>query len=105
MKKFKWLIVCLMAMALNANAQETLIKVDGVYRETFFCVHTSGLEEIFTPKEKPNIKHHKIKEVAVRKFKRNLIAPSQFILANVYGEKITIDDLGITETTKDSKKS
>lgn len=77
MKKFLWLIVCLMTMVLSANAQSW-----------------------------KDAKYHKIKEVAVKEFKSNLIAPSQFILSDSNGEKITIDDLYVSlkeEETKDGK--
>lgn len=64
MKKVLWLIVCLMTMVLSVNAQD--------YKD---------------------VKYHKIKEAAVKAFKSNLIAPSQFVLVDRSGKKITIDDL------------
>lgn len=67
MKKFIMALVCLMTMVVSANAQD--------YKD---------------------VKYHKIKEVAVKAFKSNLIAPSKFILADLNGEEITIDDLYVS---------
>lgn len=110
MKKFIMVLVCLMTIAVSAKAQ--LIKIEGVSKQTNFYVYDENVEECFTKacrdsKEnlwRYNIKYHKIKEAAVRKFKRGLIAPSQFILSNLYGDKITIDDLNLTEFTTDTGK-
>ncbi len=64
MKKVLWLIVCLMTMVVSASAQEF-----------------------------KDVKYHKIKEAAVEGFRKNLFAPTQFVLADRSGKKITIDDL------------
>ena len=106
------MIVCFMTMVVSANGQGL---IEGVSKKAYFYVADENFEELFTRVNRQglskellqcyNVKYHKIKEVAVRKFKRDLIAPSQFILSNLYGDKITIDDLYLTEHIKNGKKS
>lgn len=67
MRKVLWLIVCLMTMVLSVKAQD--------YKD---------------------VKYHKIKEAAINGFKETLIAPSQFVLADRNGNKLSIDDLYVS---------